>query len=82
MSLLRSCLEWLRGPEDAAALQQVAYVRAFEVPMLRQVLEDQGIKVEVVEGHNQVTWEPMAAVMVARDTVERAQEVVGSFRKP
>ncbi|MEM9135166.1 MAG: hypothetical protein AAF962_26905 [Actinomycetota bacterium] len=76
-------LRWLRGSErdaDRVAPEQVALVRPYEAPVLREVLDRNGIACEVVEQHSPATWEPMVAVLVSSADSARAVDVIKRFR--
>jgi hypothetical protein len=77
-------LGWLRGPggrSDRGGSEQVAFVRPYEAPALRQVLDQNGIPCEIVGGRNHATWEPMAALMVSSVDSARAVDVIRRFRE-
>ncbi len=84
MTILDRMLGWLRGdgrPSAIAGSEQVAFVRPYEAPALRQVLDQNGIRCEIVEGRNHATWEPMSALMVSSHDSARALEAIRRFKE-
>lgn len=75
---------WLRGegrPSEVAGSEQVAFVRPYEAPALQQMLNQNGIRCEIVSGHNHATWEPMIALMVSARDSEQALDAIRRFRE-
>ena len=64
----------------AAGLEQVAYLRPFEVPAVVQYLSQKGISSSVVEGINHTTLETMSAILVHASASEQALQAIRELK--
>lgn len=64
---------------DATTRVTVAKVRSFQLPMLRQALEEGGIGHHVAEELSPGTWEQLYRIEVAGADVEAADRLLTEF---
>jgi hypothetical protein len=84
MGITDRILGWFRGEtgrSDHDGSEQVAFVRPYEAPALQQILSQNDIPCEIVEGRNHATWEPMVVLMVPSAESEHALDVIRRFKE-
>ncbi len=64
---------------DADELVLVANVRAFQAPMIEEVLAAGGVVCSVIDEHAASTWEPMRRILVSRADAGSAERLLAEF---